>query len=233
VIKTLSTYSKDLLHLFFPHYCTGCGSDLVEDSQMLCLQCLAKLPETNFFGATGNPVEKTFYGRLAVESAGAAYYFTKDSLVQHLITELKYRGNSEIGNYLGKLTALQMQKTERFNSIDCITPLPLNDKKLHKRGYNQAALIAEGISSVLDVPVLTSAVKRKLFTETQTKKDRVTRWQSMEDVFEVSNFSLLDNKHVLLVDDIVTTGATIEACGNAMLQASNLKLSIATIAWTI
>lgn len=200
---------------------------------MLCLQCLAKLPETNFFGAAGNPVEKTFYGRLVIQSAGAAYYFTKDSLVQHLITELKYRGNAEIGAYLGKLTAFQMQNSERFSSADYIIPLPLNDKKLQKRGYNQAALIAQGISSVLNVPVLTSAVRRKLFTETQTKKDRVTRWQSMEDVFEITNMSIIENKHILLVDDIVTTGATLEACGNVMLQVPNLKLSIATVAWTI
>ena len=233
MIKTLSTYSKDLLHLFFPHHCTGCGSDLVEGSQMLCLQCLSKLPETNFFATTGNPVEKTFYGRLDIQSAGAAFYFTKDSLVQHLITELKYSDNPDIGMYLGKLTAFQIQKAERFNSLDCIIPIPLNDKKLHKRGYNQAALIAEGLSSVLNIPVITNAVSRKLFTETQTKKDRINRWQSMQDVFEVSNFSLLENKHVLLVDDIITTGATIEACGRVMLQVPNLKLSIATVAWTI
>jgi len=233
VIKTLNTYSKDLLHLFFPHHCTGCGSDVIADTQMLCLQCLAKLPETNFFGAAGNPVEKTFYGRLNLQAAGAAYYFTKDSLVQHLIMQLKYHDNKEIGTYLGKLTALQMQQTDRFSSIDCIIPLPLNNKRQQKRGYNQAALIAEGISGVLNIPVITNAVKRKLFTETQTKKDRTSRWQSMQDVFEINNASLIENKHVLLVDDIITTGATLEACGNVMLQVPGLKLSIATVAWTI
>ena len=219
--------------MFFPHHCTGCGSDVVEDTQMLCLQCMEKLPETNFFEVSGNPIEKEFYGRSAIQSAGAAYYFTKDSLVQHLITELKYHGNMDIGIFLGKLTALQMQKTDRFNSIDCIVPLPLNKKKLQKRGYNQAALIAEGMSSVLNLPVITNAVSRKLFTETQTKKDRISRWQSMQDVFEVTNISLIENKHALLVDDIITTGATLEACGNVMLQVPNLKLSIATVAWTI
>ncbi len=233
MIKTLNTYTKDLLHLFFPHYCTGCGSDIVEDGQMLCLQCVAKLPETNFFQVENNPVEKTFFGRLKLESAGAAFYFTKDSLVQHLITELKYQGNKEIGSYLGKLTALEMQKTDRFNSVDCLIPLPLNEKKLFRRGYNQAAVIAEGMASVLNIPVIDKFVKRKLFTETQTKKDRISRWQSMQDVFEVTDSAILENKHVLLVDDIVTTGATLEACGNTMLQIPNLKLSIATVAWTI
>ncbi len=233
MIKTLNTYTKDLLHLFFPHYCTGCGSDVVEDGQMLCLQCVAKLPETNFFQVQNNPVEKTFFGRLKLESAGAAFYFTKDSLVQNLVTELKYHGNKEIGSYLGKLTALEMQKTDRFNSVDCLIPLPLNEKKLFRRGYNQAAVIAEGMASVLNIPVIDKVVKRKLFTETQTKKDRISRWQSMQDVFEVTDSAILENKHVLLVDDIVTTGATLEACGNTMLQIPNLKLSIATVAWTI
>ena len=233
MIKTLDTFARDLLHLFFPHYCEGCGNDNVEDNQFLCLQCLAKLPETNFFKAPGNPVEKTFYGRLPVHAAGAAYYFTKDSLIQHLVTELKYKNKRDLGIYLGRLTALQLAQSDRFSDIAVIIPLPLNDKRLQERGYNQAALIAEGISSVLDIPVSTKAVKRKLFTETQTKKDRVSRWQGMQNVFEVSHLKALEGKHVLLVDDIVTTGATLEACGSAVLQVTGTKLSIATVAWTI
>lgn len=233
MISTLTAYTKDLLHLFFPHYCEGCGNDVSGETQLLCLQCLAKFPETKFFEAPGNPVEKTFYGRLQVESAGAAYYFTKDSVVQHLVTQLKYHGNKEIGAYLGKLTALQMQKTDRFNGIDYIIPLPLNDKKLQQRGYNQAAIIAEGISSVLNIPMLGNAVRRKLFTETQTRKDRVSRWQSMQDVFEVTDNNILKDKHILLVDDIITTGATLEACGSVLLRVHGIKLNIATVAWTI
>lgn len=233
MIKTLNTYTKDIMHLFFPHYCEGCCSDVVEEKQLLCLKCLSSLPETNFFDSPGNPVEKTFYGRAEIRSAGAAYYFTKDSLIQHLITQLKYHGNKEIGIYLGRLTALQLSKSNRFNAIDYIIPLPLNQKKLQQRGYNQAALICEGMSSILDIPVLHKAVDRKLFTETQTKKDRVSRWQSMQDVFEVKSTASLENKHVLLVDDIITTGATLEACGATLLKVPELKLSIATVAWTI
>ena len=233
MIKTVNTCKKDLLHLFFPHYCEGCGSDIAEETQLLCLQCLAKLPETNFFDLPANPVERIFYGRVKVESAGAAYYFTNDSLVRHLITELKYRGNKELGLYLGRLTALHISKSNRFDSIDHIIPLPLNDKKLRQRGYNQAALICEGISSITGVSVLNNVARRKLFTETQTGKDRVSRWQTMEDVFEVTNPHLVGHKHVLLVDDIVTTGATLEACGNVLLKVPGLKLSIATVAWTI
>ena len=233
MIKTLHTYTKDLLHLFFPHYCEGCGNDVVQTDQLLCLQCLAKLPETRFFESPGNPVEKTFYGRLQIQSAGTAYYFTKDSLMQHLITELKYQGKQDIGKYLGRMAAMQMQKSDRFNNIDITIPLPLNDKKLQKRGYNQATAIAEGMSELLNIPVISNAVVRKLITETQTKKDRVSRWQTMQDVFEVKHRSALENKHVLLVDDIVTTGATLEACGNVILQVTGSKLSLATVAWTI
>jgi ComF family protein len=233
VIKTLSTYTKDFLHLFFPHYCEGCGSDVLEESQLLCLQCHAKLPETGFFKLPGNPVEKTFYGRLKIESSGAAYYFTKDSLMQHLITELKYHGKKEIGEYLGRMSGHHLKQTDRFDSIDCIVPLPLNPKKQQKRGYNQAAAIAEGISAIIEKPVILDAVERRLFTETQTKKDRVHRWQTMQEVFAVKDASILENKHVLLVDDIVTTGATLEACGAEMLKVPGLKLSIAAVCWTI
>jgi ComF family protein len=233
MIKRLHTYARDFLHLFFPHYCEGCGSDAVEDKQLLCLQCLAQLPQTGFFGVQGNPVEKTFYGRLPVNAAGAAYYFTDDSLIQHLVTQLKYHGNSHVGVYLGMLTALELSAGARFDTIDCIVPLPLNEKKLQRRGYNQAALIAEGMSQLLGKPVLLRAVTRDVFTDSQTGKDRVSRWQSMRDVFRVNDAGALANKHVLLVDDIITTGATLEACGAVMQQVPGLSLSIASVAWTI
>jgi ComF family protein len=233
VINTLGAYTKDFLHLIFPHYCEDCGNDVLEESQLLCLQCLAKLPETNFFTAQGNPIEKTFYGRLQVESAAAGYYFTKDSLIQHLMVELKYHNKREIGVYLGKKIGYMLGSSERFTSVDCIVPLPLNEKKLQKRGYNQAAVICEGIAEAWNKPVISNAVERKLFTETQTHKDRVSRWQTMQEVFALKNPEVLHDKHVLLVDDIVTTGATLEACGLLMLQIPGIKLSIATVAYTI
>jgi ComF family protein len=233
VLKRISTYTKDFLHLFFPNFCQGCGSDVVEDKQLLCLQCVAKLPETNFFNALGNPVEKAFYGRLQLHAAGAAFYFTKDSLMQHLVSQLKYHGNKRIGQYLGKMTGQALMESSRFEEIDCIIPLPLNERKLQKRGYNQAAVIAEGIASIIHKPVFINAVERKLFTETQTKKDRIHRWQTMQQVFELGNASILINKHVLLVDDIITTGATLEACGSELLKVPGVKLSIAAVCQTI
>lgn len=224
---------KDLLHLFFPHNCVGCGSDILEDDQMLCLRCLTELPETNFFHQPDNPVERIFYGRMPIRNAASAYFFTKDSLIQHLIFQLKYRGNKDVGFYLGKLLGRLLAKSERFASVDAMVPLPLNPKREKKRGYNQATEICKGIAEVWNKPVIDKVVIRKVFTETQTQKGRISRWENMEGVFSVADPSRLAEKHILLIDDIVTTGASLEACGSEILNAPGTSLSLATLAYTI
>jgi ComF family protein len=229
----VKNYIEDFLHLFFPHNCLGCGTDILNSEDALCAYCVTQLPETGFLPKPGNPVEKIFYGRVPVEQAGSAYYFNKDSLLQHLIIQLKYRGNREAGIYLGKLLGNYLLVAQRFNDVDMIVPLPLNEKKLFQRGYNQTSLIAKGITEVWKKPVNETAVKRMLFTETQTHKDRITRWQTMESVFTVANESGLKDKHILLVDDVITTGATLESCSSAILQIPGTKISIATLAYTI
>ncbi|HVX27804.1 MAG TPA: phosphoribosyltransferase family protein [Parafilimonas sp.] len=229
----IKNYLSDFLHLFFPHNCVGCGTDVLNSEDQLCVQCLLELPETGFLPNPLNPIEKIFYGRLPVEHAGSAFYFNKDSLLQHLIIQFKYRNNREAGIYLGKILGKMIRDAVRFNDIDVIVPLPLNEKKFFKRGYNQAALLAKGITEVWQKPVIEDAVERVQFTETQTHKNRITRWQTMEGVFKVVNEPLLKNKHVLLLDDIITTGATLESCGAVILQAENTKLSICTLAYTI
>jgi ComF family protein len=233
MLKTLCSHLNDFAHLFFPHVCETCGSDVLENNSLLCPACFLKLPETGFIKEADNPVEKIFYGRIKVEAAASAFYFTKHSLLQHLIVELKYRNNKDIGFYLGKLLGYQLMQTDRFNNVDAIIPLPLNPRKERKRGYNQASVIAEGISSVWYKPILKNAVHRTVYTETQTHKDRVSRWQTMEGVFAAVDKASLEGKHILLVDDIVTTGATMEACGEKILQTQETKLSIATVAYTI
>jgi ComF family protein len=232
MVKVQSAFS-DLLHLFFPHNCTGCGSDILGDDQMLCLHCLSDLPVTSFFQNPGNPVESTFYGRLPVRNAAAAYFFTKDSLLQHLIVQLKYRGNKEIGFYLGKILGRLIIQSDRFSEIDVMVPLPLNPKKEKKRGYNQATAICKGIADIWNKPVIENIVIRNVFTETQTHKGRISRWENMDGVFAVTDSSLLQGKHTLLVDDIVTTGATLEACGAEILKIPGTTLSLATLAYTI
>jgi ComF family protein len=233
MIKTISSRLNDFAHLFFPHVCEGCGTDVLDNEAMLCAGCTFKLPETGFINEVGNPIEKIFFGRMNIAAAYSGFYFTKDSLLQYLIVQLKYHGNKDIGYYLGKLLGHQLAYTVRFNNVDAIIPLPLNPIKERKRGYNQAAIIAEGITSIWKKPVLKKCLERVVFTETQTHKDRISRWQTMEGVFAVTDPFQLKDKHVLLIDDIVTTGATLEACGEKILEVPGSKLSIATIAYTI
>lgn len=229
----LSSGLKDLLHLFFPHVCEGCGSDVLDKDALLCAACFEKLPVTGFIEAKDNPVEKIFYGRLSFEEAASAFYFNKNSLLRHLMVQLKYRGNKQIGFYLGALTGDILLKSGRFNEVDVMVPLPLNSLKELKRGYNQTALIAGGIASVWKKPVLKESVERPVFTETQTHKNRVSRWQTMQDAFKISDENSLKGKHVLLLDDIVTTGASLEACGEKILKVPGTKLSLLTVALTV
>lgn len=233
MLKTITAVLNDFSHLFFPHNCAGCGSDILENDAMLCLKCFTELPVTGFVEQPNNPVEKIFYGRITVEQAGSAFYFTKDSTMQRLMIELKYRNNKNAGFYLGKLLGMQLAQCERFNAVDVIIPLPLNPKKEKKRGYNQAAIIAEGIKTEWAKSTLNTAVGRKIYTGTQTQKGRVERWQNMQDVFMVKNAEVLQDKHILLVDDVVTTGASLEACASAILKVQGTKISIATVAYTI
>ncbi|MEP6513050.1 MAG: ComF family protein, partial [Parafilimonas sp.] len=167
----VKNYIEDFLHLFFPHNCLGCGTDILNNKDILCAHCLIQLPETGFLSGPGNPIEKIFYGRLPVEHAGSAYYFNKDSLLQHLIVQLKYKGNHNAGIYLGRLLGNHLLAAQRFNDVDIIIPLPLNEKKLFKRGYNQTSLLVKGVTEVWKRPVHEDAVDRMLFTETQTHKD--------------------------------------------------------------
>jgi predicted amidophosphoribosyltransferase len=163
---------------FFPHTCLGCGTEVLNRTDLLCARCVLQLPLSNFFLHAGNPVERIFYGRLPVEHAGSAFYFNKDSLLQHLVIQLKYKGNQSAGIYLGKLFGNALARAKRFDDVDVIIPVPLNEKKLFTRGYNQAALLAKGIGEAWGKPVSEDAVGRFLFTETQTHKDRVSRWQN-------------------------------------------------------
>lgn len=189
------------------------------------------MPQTHFHLHADNPVEKHFWGRIAVSTATSQYYFTKESLMQHLMHQLKYKGNKELGLFLGRLIGSQLLQTDRFLGIDALVPLPLFPAKERKRGYNQATVLCEGISAEMNIPVWKDVVIRTEHTETQTKKSRVERWQNMEGKFELVNSEKLQNKHLLLVDDVVTTGATLEACGYELLKPGNIKLSIATLCY--
>ena len=185
VLHLIKQYTNDTIHLFYPHFCIGCGSDVIENAETLCAQCFAALPVTDYFLYANNPIERLFAGRIIVQSAGSAFYFTKKSLIQNVMHEIKYKGNKEAGLFMGKQTGLALQQSGRFNDVDFIVPLPLNNKRLQQRGYNQAAIIARGISSIIKKKVEHNAVVRTMNTTTQTHKNRLGRWQNMQDVFAV------------------------------------------------
>lgn len=216
------------LHLLFPHVCTGCGSDILSESSELCMRCMDAMPETNFELYPNNPVEKLFWGRLPLAGATAQYYFTKESLMQHLMHQFKYRGNKDIGLQLGKIMGEQIKRSGRFE-VDALIPLPLFPRKEKRRGYNQASLLCEGMAESMKIPMLDKIVTRPQHTETQTKKGRIERWKNMEGKFVLNDAAAIRNKHLLLVDDVITTGATLEACGNELLKAENITLSVATL----
>jgi ComF family protein len=228
-MSTLQSIFSDTVHLFYPQICNGCGSDLLSDNQLLCLLCINQLPHTNFAQHANNPLEKIFWGRIPLTSAHSEFYFAKETLIQELIHQLKYKGNQDIGYFLGQLMGNNLLNSNRFKNIDFLIPLPLFPEKERKRGFNQATVICNGISAQMNIPVMKDNVIRRRFTETQTKKHRTERWENVADSFQVKDHTLLSDKNILLVDDVVTTGATLEACGLAIAQSANVKLSVATL----
>ena len=221
--------SSSLFHLFYPHNCIGCGSDVIDKENFICLECINDLPYTNFAMHANNPVEKKFWGKVALTSAMSLFYFSKVSIIQNIIHEFKYRGNREAGHYLGRLIGQSLANSNRFD-VDIIIPIPLFEKKEKQRGFNQAAILCKGISEAMNRVVLQNIVTRIVHTETQTKKHRAERWQNVEKSFSVTKPELLEGKHVLLVDDVITTGSTLEACGSQILKVNGARLSIATLA---
>jgi ComF family protein len=189
-----------------------------------------QLPETKFTQKADNYVEKIFYGRLPIKAATSLYFFSKDSLLQHLLHQLKYKGNFNIGVQFGKTLGRRLQGSERFANIDYVTPIPLSNKRKQKRGYNQALAICNGVAEVLQIPVLDNLTLRQKDNETQTHKTRQERWENMQNIFHLENAATIAHKNILLVDDVITTGATLEACGEVLLQATNTTLFIASVA---
>jgi len=228
----LKEIKNSFLHLLFPHVCAGCLSDIISEESALCMRCLVEMPETNFHIHANNPIEKIFWGRLPVTNATAQYYFTKESLMQHLMYQFKYKGNKDLGRQLGRLIGDDIQQTNRFKNVDALIPLPLFPAKEKRRGYNQATILCQGIAEVMDLEILENVIIRPQPTETQTKKGRMERWQNIEGKFQLLQPEKIRNKHVLLVDDVITTGATLEACGQELMKVENIKLSIATLCYS-
>lgn len=227
---TVSEIKDAFLHLLFPHICPGCGTDNLGNKDILCLHCLSALPETHFEWYANNPIERKFYGRIPVNTATAQYYFSRDSVLQRLVHQLKYNSNKELGYLLGRLMGASLKQSGRFNA-DALVPLPLFAAREKKRGYNQAYILCEGIAEELQVPILQNVIIRPDHTETQTHKGRIERWKNIEGKFRLIDPAAISGKHILLVDDVVTTGATLESCGSELLKAGTLKLSLACLCY--
>lgn len=224
---------NDLIKLLFPNICQACGDALHKQEDVICFSCLYKLPKTGFHLHDENPVSRVFWGRVDLNAASSFLFFSKGGKVQHLIHSLKYKGNQETGVYLGNLFGTDLQKSELFKNVDLVIPVPLHPKKQHKRGFNQSVSIAKGIGKAMKIPVITDKLIRIIHTSTQTKKSRDSRWDNVKNAFKVLEASSLENKHVLLVDDVLTTGATLESCARCLLEIPGVRVSVATLAYAL
>lgn len=222
---------NDFISLFFPKTCFACGNNLFKNEDLICTSCFLHLPKTNFHTDKYNPVNKVFWGRVNIESATALYYYRKGSKVQELIHQMKYNGHKEIGLFLGKTYGYELLKSHDFNDIDIIIPIPLHPKKLKRRGFNQAEVFAIGLARSMDKNVDTTTLRRHVETSTQTKKSRYKRWENVNEIFTLNEPDSLNGKHVLVVDDVITTGATMEACVQTLHNIPEIKISIASIAF--
>lgn len=220
---------EDFISLFFPRYCLSCAVALVKGEETLCARCIFDLPKTHY-DPEDNPVKDRLVGRLPLVYAFAFLKFTKGGHVQRLLHELKYHHHPEIGVKLGKVFGQELKERGLADAFDLIIPVPLHDSRKRKRGYNQSARFAEGLSHVLGVPWDESISIRQTKTATQTNRNRWQRWENVKDVFSISPSSALKGCRVLLVDDVITTGATLEACGMHLLGSGCSELSIACIA---
>ncbi|MFN7258944.1 MAG: ComF family protein [Cyclobacteriaceae bacterium] len=226
----LLNIGKDFISLFFPNYCYGCKRSLVKGEDTLCTICLIDLPKTNYHLVIDNPIKSRLTGRLPIEHAIAYLKFRKSGIVQHLLHELKYNNHPEIGVKLGSTYGKELAQAGFQNEFDVIVPIPLHPTRLRKRGYNQSAKFAEGLSNGLGIPWSESISVRKTTTSTQTKKSKQERWENVEGAFGIQSAEMIVGQRILLVDDVVTTGATLEACGQHLINSQCRSLSIACIA---
>jgi len=221
----------DLIGLLFPELCNGCGNSIYHGESFLCSKCLFAIPYTDYHLYPENKVAKQFWGRVPVHAAMALLYFKKEGKVQNIIHNLKYKGQTGLGIKLGEMIGERLNSAPDYANIDLIVPVPLHKNKERSRGYNQSQLIASGISVVLNVNVNPDLLIRTVTTDTQTKKGRYMRFENMRTVFSVKNREDLAGKHILLVDDVITTGATLEACALELHKYGIKKLSIAAVAF--
>ncbi|EGV42292.1 ComF family protein [Bizionia argentinensis JUB59] len=218
-----------LLNLFFPKVCYGCNGLLHDNELYACTACRHNFPITNFHLNKDNTLLKVFYGRVPIESATALLRFEKKGITQNLIHNLKYKGYEDIGIFLGSWLGAELKNLPEYENIDMIVPVPLHKNKLRKRGYNQVTKFGQELAKSLEAEYVDDVLIKVTNTSSQVTKSRLTRWLSNVEVFKVINAEKTQHKHILLVDDIITTGATLEACAAVLIKNSDVKISIATM----
>jgi ComF family protein len=223
----------DFVSLLFPRLCYGCGNHLMRNEKLICTECYILIPRTNYHLKPDNPVSQLFWGRCLIERAATFSFYTKDSRIKELIHQLKYKGIKEVGSELGRIYARTLKSSRFLEDIDVIIPVPLHPSKKRQRGFNQSDIISQGISEVSGVPVETRLLVRKTVSRTQTRKSRFDRWTNVQDIFRVTDQSRVRNRHILLVDDVITTGSTLEACANELLKVENVKVSVVALAYSV
>jgi ComF family protein len=219
---------RDFISLFYPDYCLGCSNTLVRGEHMICTRCMLEMPQTNFDRFPDNPLKLRMSGRIPLVHALGFFKFNKRGRIQHILHALKYKNEPEVGIVLGRVYGQKLK--EQNLRFDLVIPVPLHPSRRRKRGYNQSAKFAEGLAEILAVPFSDDILQRQKRTETQTNKSRLKRWENVHDVFLVVDIEPVRNKHILLVDDVVTTGATLEACALALCEKGCGQISIASIA---
>lgn len=229
--KLLMHFLKNLLYLFYPNFCI-CGKILLRHESILCSVCRHDLPLIDLKNHMKNEINTIFSGRIPIKKITSFLYFKKGNSTQKLIHQLKYKGNQKIGSFLGNWFGKQLEEQKIFSDVDYIIPVPLHLKKEKERGYNQVASFGKRLSKTLNIKYLDTILKRVSSTKTQTFKKRFERFSNLNTKFHLTDTKTLENKHILLIDDVITTGATLEACCNELLKTKNIIISIATMAYT-
>ena len=227
---TFRDWLYSILNLFYPRVCAACGETLLKDEETVCLKCRYTLPFTGYENHADNPLAQVFYGRVRFHGVTACFFFAKSGKVQHLIHELKYKNNPEAGIFLGQELGKTIKDAPLFQGIDYLIPVPLHPRREKQRGYNQSLLIAQGINEVTGIPIGDKYLIRAICTTTQTKKSAEERHKNVKDIFEVRFPEELEGKHVLLIDDVLTTGATLESCAHQLENIPGITISAATAA---
>ena len=220
----------DFLSLLFPRLCYACGNHLLRNEKLICLECHVLIPRTEYHLSRGNPVEQLFWGRCRIEKAAAFSFYGRESRIRKLIHNLKYKGIKEIGFELGRIYGLALSVSDFLDEIDVIVPVPLHRSKMRLRGFNQSELISEGVSDATGLPVDNRSLERITKSATQTRRSRYERWINVEGIFNVADPEKIRGKHILLVDDVITTGSTIESCASELLKIEGVKISVIAMA---